>query len=218
MISEGDLMERPIDFDLIRNARFPEGEFGLRMIDGMNQGHAALTDWGFSQVESWGKTILDVGCGGGAALRKLAEALPEATFWGCDISPLAVSASVEMNRENTLNGRMTFVVCGVSELPFESKKFDTVFSVESLYFWPNPKEDLKEISRVLKPGGRFMTVLEMVGGRLSQRHQAIAERLEMFCPTAEELENLFKESGFCVEKILHDTERGWLCGVGMKMN
>lgn len=209
-------MERPIDFDLIRNARFPEGEQGVRMIQGMNQGHAALTDWGFSQVLEWGKTVLDVGCGGGAALNRLAEGFPEAQFFGCDVSPLAIEASKELNREAVENGRMQFTVCGVSRLPFEDETFDTVFSVESLYFWPNPQEDLKEILRVLKPGGRFMTVLEMVGGNLSPRHSAIAERLEMFCPTPGELEELLERSGFSVEKILYDSENSWLCGVGAK--
>ncbi len=209
-------MERPIDFELIRNAKFPEGEQGLRMIHGMNQGHAALTDWGFSQTTDWGNAVLDVGCGGGAALKKLAERLPETKFFGCDVSPLAIEASEELNRENTENGRMKFTVCGVSNLPFEDETFDTVFSVESLYFWPNPKEDLKEVLRVLRSGGRFMTVLEMVGGNLSQRHLTIAEHLEMFCPTPKELENLFKDSGFSVEKILYEPENSWLCGIGRK--
>lgn len=61
-----------------------------------------------------------------------------------------------------------------------------------------------------------MTVLEMVGGSMSERHAEIARRLEMFCPAPEELRELLTRSGFSVTALTHDTQNGWLCGVGKK--
>lgn len=209
-------MEKPIDFDLIRNARFPEGALGTQMIEGMNRSHARLTEWGFSHISEFGQTVLDVGCGGGAALKKLAERYPDAQFFGCDISPLAIQSAERLNAETVSSGRMKFHCGGVSELPFPDAFFDTVFSVESLYFWPDPEKDLAEILRILKPGGCFITVLEMVGGSMSERHAEIARRLEMYCPTPEELRALLTRSGFSVTALVHDTPNGWLCGVGEK--
>ena len=213
---EKKTMEKPIDFDLIRNARFPEGALGTQMIEGMNRSHARLTEWGFSHISEFGQTVLDVGCGGGAALKKLAERFPNAQLFGCDVSPLAIQSAEELNAENVSAGKMSFHCGGVSKLPFPNGFFDSVFSVESLYFWPDPEKDLAEILRVLKPGGRFMTVLEMVGGSMSERHAEIARRLEMFCPAPEELRELLTRSGFSVTALTHDTQNGWLCGVGEK--
>lgn len=207
--------EKPIDFELIKNAKFPEGPLGVQMIEGMNRGHASLTDWGFRHV-SFGPAILDVGCGGGIALQKLAARFPEAKLWGCDVSPLAIASAKEANAAQTAAGRMQFLECGVSRLPFPDHFFSTIFSVESLYFWPNPEQGLREILRVLQPGGCFMTALEMVGGTMSARHAAIARQLEMFCPTPDELRALLERVGFTACQIEHDLAHGWLCGVGKK--
>ena len=140
--------------------------------------------------------MLDVGCGAGAALRELAELHPEAVLTGCDISPLAIETASALNESYVKAGRMRFLRCGVPDLPFEDGAFDTVFSVESLYFWPDAQAGLKEIRRVLAPGGAFMTVLEMVGGMMDERQLAIVEHLKMVCPTREKLEDLMVSAGF----------------------
>ena len=196
--------------NLIRNAAFPEGELGVKMIEGMNRGHSDLTDWGFSHVK-FGNRILDVGCGGGAALAKLAIQFPEASLAGCDVSPLAVEYAQTINSDLISAGRLEVKLTGVPKLDFADNSFDTVYSVESLYFWRNPVEGLQDILRVLVPGGTFMTVLEMVGGNMSIHHEEIAKELKMFCPTPEELKQLVLQAGFIDPVLDEDRENGWVC-------
>ena len=160
--------------------------------------------------------VLDVGCGGGMAIRRLATRWTDSTFFGCDISPTAVMTAQTVNREQIVSGQTTILQAGVSELPFPEATFDFVYSVESLYFWPDSRLGCREIHRVLKPGGIFMTVLEMVGGAMTPRHAQIAEFLKMYCPTPVELRNLLLESNFTIRTIRYAPDRGWLCGIGQK--
>ena len=74
------------DFSKIETAGCPAGDAGRDMILRMNREHGPLRAWGFSHIPV-GRSVLDVGCGGGAALNELAERFPEAKLTGCDVSP-----------------------------------------------------------------------------------------------------------------------------------
>ena len=208
-------MPESVDFSRIETAGRPEGDAGRAMILRMNREHAPLRAWGFSHVEL-GRTVLDVGCGAGAALRELAERFPGAELTGCDISPLAVETAASLNPELVASGRLKFLLCGVPDLPFDDGAFETVFSVESLYFWPDQVAGLREILRVLAPGGTFMTALEMAGGAMDERQLAIVEHLHMKCPDRAGLLALMNEAGFEGARVDFEPTRRWLCGFGRK--
>lgn len=208
-------MSEKIDFDFIKNAAFPKGDGGTQILSNMNENHGDLTSWGFEHI-NFGKKVLDIGCGGGGAIARLAKMYPEATICGCDISPTSIECSTEKNKELIKAGRLSLKVSNVSNLDYSNEEFDSVYSVESLYFWPNQQEDLKEVFRVLKSNGMFMTVLEMVGGSLSERSSAIANHLNMNCPSPEELENLLKNAGFSDVKVYYNEENSWLCATAAK--
>ena len=203
------------DFSNVETAGCPAGDAGRDMILRMNREHGPLRAWGFAHIPV-GRSVLDVGCGAGAALRELAERYSEAVLTGCDISPLAVETATALNEELVKSGRMRFLQCGVPNLPFGDGVFDTVFSVESLYFWPDALAGLKEIRRVLVPGGVFMTALEMVGGMMDERQLAIVEHLKMFCPTKNELAELMAEAGFADVNVDFEPDHVWLCATGRK--
>ena len=203
------------DFSKIETAGCPAGDAGRDMILRMNREHGPLRAWGFAQI-TVGRSVLDVGCGAGAALRELAEKYPDADLTGCDISPLAVETAMSLNESYVKAGRMRFLRCGVPDLPFADGAFDTAFSVESLYFWPDQLAGLREIRRVLAPGGHFMTALEMVGGMMDERQLAIVAHLGMVCPTRDELEDLMTAAGFADVTVELEPEHRWLCAAGRK--
>ena len=203
------------DFSKIETAGCPAGDAGRDMILRMNREHGPLRAWGFAHIPV-GQSVLDVGCGAGAALRELSDRYPEAELTGCDISPLAVETASALNEDLVKSGRMRFLRCGVPDLPFADGAFDTAFSVESLYFWPDQVAGLREIRRVLAPGGWFMTALEMVGGMMNERQLAIVEHLKMVCPTQDELRGLMTEAGFADVTVELEPEHRWLCAAGRK--
>ena len=59
--------------------------------------------------------------------------------------------------------KQVFVTLGSAEkLPYEDEKFDLVTAVETVYFWPHLPDCLKEVRRVLKQGGKFAIMVEVV--------------------------------------------------------
>ncbi|MCY4047496.1 MAG: class I SAM-dependent methyltransferase [Candidatus Dadabacteria bacterium] len=91
-----------------------------------------------------GEVILDVGCGTGALMSKIAESGCEVV--GVDSSPEMVSAA----REKGLDARVVDAQC----MEF-SNQFDAVFSNASLHWMPDSNAVLSNVHKALKPGGRF---------------------------------------------------------------
>ncbi len=202
-------------FSKVETAGCPAGDAGRDMILRMNREPGPPRAWGLAHLPV-GRSVLDVGCGAGAALRELAERYPDAVLTGCDISPLAVETATALNEAFVKSGRMRFLLCGVPDLPFADGAFDMVISVESLYFWPDQLAGLREIRRVLAPGGHFLTALEMVGGMMNDRQLAIVEHLKMVCPTPDELKDLMVSAGFADVSVELEPEHGWQCAAGRK--
>jgi SAM-dependent methyltransferase len=94
--------------------------------------------------------VADVGCGAGWLARLLSERVPEGRVVGIDISDEMVRRSRRnyVDLENTM-----FVVGGADEIPWDANFFTKAISVESAYYWPEPRRCLGEIFRVLREGG-----------------------------------------------------------------
>jgi ubiquinone/menaquinone biosynthesis C-methylase UbiE len=85
-------------FWLFLQVRKPSGWLGRRVVRAMNLGHAKLTDWGLQEViVAKNAAILDVGCGGGYTVRKLATMAPEGKVVGLDYSAASVAVSRQTN-------------------------------------------------------------------------------------------------------------------------
>jgi ubiquinone/menaquinone biosynthesis C-methylase UbiE len=95
-------------------------------------------------------SILDVGCGTGRLLRKARERWPEAWLFGVD----PAEGMVEQAR--TLMPDATFYLIAAESLPFPEASVDLVFSTLSFHHWEEQVQGLREIRRVLRPGGRFI--------------------------------------------------------------
>ncbi len=143
------------------NCAHPKGRGGRAMLKFMNLCHAPLTNWGltFAEIKD-GWTMLDIGCGGGATLQRMLKRCSNAKVYGIDISEESVAKARKVNADK-LN-KQVFITKGSAEkLPYEDGKFDLVTAVETVYFWPNLPKCLQEVRRVLKPGGRFVIMVEV---------------------------------------------------------
>ncbi|MBR4898386.1 MAG: class I SAM-dependent methyltransferase [Prevotella sp.] len=147
---------------LFTNCAHPKGRMGRAMLKFMNLCHAPLTNWGLNLVDIQdGWTMLDIGCGGGATLKRLLKRSQDAQVYGIDISDESVAKARKVNR--ALLDKQVFIQQGsAAKLPYEDGMFDLVTAVETVYFWPNLPECLKEVRRVLKPGSRFAIMVEVV--------------------------------------------------------
>jgi ubiquinone/menaquinone biosynthesis C-methylase UbiE len=95
--------------------------------------------------------ILDVGCGGGRTIQKLAAMVTEGAVYGVDYAKGSVAASRAKNGGAIDAGRVVIAQGTVSKLPFAGEKFDLVTAVETQYYWPDLPGDMREMLRVRKP-------------------------------------------------------------------
>jgi ubiquinone/menaquinone biosynthesis C-methylase UbiE len=100
--------------------------------------------------------VLDMGCGSGWLSRRIAEKVPEGRVVGMDVSDQMVRVARRTSGEHH---NVLYVTGEVGEIPWETNFFTQASSVESAYYWPDPPAGLKEIFRVLRPGGNFWMLI-----------------------------------------------------------
>jgi ubiquinone/menaquinone biosynthesis C-methylase UbiE len=177
----------------------------------MNFGHAPLTNWGLSLVEIHdGWTMLDIGCGGGATLKRLLKRSQGAKVYGIDISEESVAKAIKVNAE--VIDKQVFVQQGsAAELPYEDRTFDLVTAVETVYFWPNLSNCLQEVRRVLKPGGRFAIMVEVID--TDSKWTNVVEGMTAYTP--EQLKQFLDDAGFAQTEI-HRKKPSYATILGVK--
>ena len=189
----------------------PEGFLGRMMLRFMNFGHALLTNWGLGLIEmhdSW--TMLDIGCGGGATLKRLLKRSEGAKVYGIDISEESVAKARRVNAK--VLDKQVFVTQGSAEkLPYEDGKFDLVTAVETVYFWPNLPDCLKEVKRVLKPGGQFAIMVEVIED--DSMWTDIVKGMTAYTP--EQLKKLLDDAGF-IQTEIHRKKPSYATILGVK--
>lgn len=96
--------------------------------------------------------LLDVGCGTGEVLNRIAGIYQNVQLYGLDISPKMLQIAKDKDVKNKIE-----YVCGDAEkLPFNKDMFDVLLTSESFHHYPNPKQALREFGRVLKPKGKMI--------------------------------------------------------------
>ena len=116
--------------------------------------------------------IIDIGCGTGRLLRAAAVRWPEAQLFGVDPAEQMVSEATR------LNPNAIFKLASAESLPFPDQTADIVLSSLSFHHWANQEKGLKEIARVLRPGGLFcladhsvVLLAKLFGEKVKSRNQ-----------------------------------------------
>ncbi|MFH9863313.1 class I SAM-dependent methyltransferase [Streptomyces sp. NPDC017202] len=107
---------------------------------------AAVTELGLRE----GDRVLDAGCGTGRALPPLRDAVgPSGVVVGADLTPAMLEAAVRAGRDRA--GRL--LLADVTALPLRSGSLDAVFAAGLVAHLPDPSRNLRELARVVRPGG-----------------------------------------------------------------
>lgn len=184
----------------------------------MNRRHSRVTDWGLQQVPiDDHDTILDVGCGGGRTVAKLAAAASRGKIFGIDHAQESVDAARRTNRQLIALGRVDIQQASVTKLPFENDTFDLVTAIETHFWWQDLPAGMREVYRVLKPGGRMLLIAEFYnGGKHARYADRLAHYTGMASLTLAEHEEILRKAGFTEIRVVEELTKGWLCGVGLK--
>ncbi|MBD2294393.1 class I SAM-dependent methyltransferase [Anabaena sphaerica FACHB-251] len=99
--------------------------------------------------------VLDLGCGTGRLLNRLASEFPDLRGTGLDLSPQMLRVARQSNHHRP---RLIYLEGNAESLPFAEGQFDAVFNTISFLHYSQPERVLSEVARVLAPGGRFYLV------------------------------------------------------------
>lgn len=207
-------------FVLVRQCRKPTWLPGRLFLRSMNLSHAGLTKWGLAHASIQPTdTILDVGCGGGRTIDTMAKAAWHGRVFGVDYSATSVDVARHVNAAAIEAGRVGIQQASVSALPFPAATFDLVTAVETHYYWPDLQSDLREVRRVLKPGGRVVLIAEAYRGRRADWLYRPAMRLlRAEYLTADEHRAALEGAGYANVEVHTEPSKGWLCAVGSSPN
>jgi len=141
-----------------KQARKPTGIFGRFFMSRVfEKGNVELNDLMYESLSiQRNDHILEIGFGTGKLIKKIAARLDNGIVEGIDFSDSMVAIAQKKNRTHIKNGKVMIHLGDFDEHPFEANAFDTIFSVNTIYFWKNPEITISKICRILKPGGKVL--------------------------------------------------------------
>jgi SAM-dependent methyltransferase len=98
--------------------------------------------------------VLEIGFGPGIGIAMAAALAKQGKIFGLDFSKDMVKKASRRNRVLIDAGNVELKFGSLNPAPFPGNSFDKIFAVNVVYFWPRPEQELGEIARMLKPGGR----------------------------------------------------------------
>jgi arsenite methyltransferase len=162
--------------------------------EGMEQDHLPIT---LPVLEKMGlaaaDNVLDVGCGSGWLSRRLAKRVMEGRVVGMDVSDemIRVARRTSLDFENIL-----YAIGEVAEIPWEANFFNHAISVESAYYWPEPAAGIREIFRVLRPGGAAWILINYYRDNPHCHQWGPLLAMPTHLLSAEEWKEFFQATGF----------------------
>jgi ubiquinone/menaquinone biosynthesis C-methylase UbiE len=137
-----------------RQFREPTGLLGRLVGNLMARGNEYEGEWTVSLLNIQANDhVLEIGFGPGVSIQRVSQKATSGLVAGIDLSQAMVQTARKRNAAAIQAGRVELNQGNVAALPFGNDSFDKAFAIHSIYFWPKPTEGLRELRRVLKPGG-----------------------------------------------------------------
>ena len=132
----------------------PSGFLGTLIGRRMAKGNRFDAEWSVSLLNIQpDDRVLEIGFGPGVSTQLASAKASKGFVAGIDHSRTMVQAAAQRNAAAVQSGRLELRVGEAGSLPYPDQSFDIVFSLHSIYFWPEPIDSLREIKRVLKQEG-----------------------------------------------------------------
>jgi ubiquinone/menaquinone biosynthesis C-methylase UbiE len=155
-----------------------------------------------------GAKILDVGAGTGGIVPYLLEAVgAEGSIWAIDFAEEMVRVGRKKFVEES---QVIFEMASVEDLPYKDRFFDQIICFGAFHHFEEKSKALKEMGRVLKPGGTLVIAHALSSKALRNHHQNCAPVSKDFLPEGDEMRSLLEKAGFQVNRLI-DQQGCYLC-------
>ena len=148
--------------------------------------------------------VLDLGAGSGYAGRAIRDTYGAGTIYGLDGSP-AMAANAASYTDDP---RVGYLIGDFGALPFAADTIDHVWTMEAFYYAADPRETLREVARVLRPGGTFFCGVNFYEENVHSHEWQERISVEMTLWDAATYREAFREAGLAVaaQEFVPDTE------------
>jgi ubiquinone/menaquinone biosynthesis C-methylase UbiE len=194
------VVARMVDFKgwILSQAAVPHGRSGRVVAKTMPMFHSLFYGPAAERLELRRDDILlDVACGSGALLDRYAGDAQHVA--GIDLSDIQIDLARRRLHDRIADGSAEIVVGDAAHLPWEDGTFTAASCVGSLDYFADPDAAVKEIHRVLRPGGRV--VLTYGIDDRNEKAVAQAESWGLHQPTENEVRSLIEAVGFVLDEI-----------------
>jgi SAM-dependent methyltransferase len=146
---------------LVAQAHHPTGPVGR--VEGWVFAHRSSNvrrnRWAVELLEvKPGDRVIELGCGPGVAVAALARRATHGLVVGVDHSAVVIGQARRRNANAIKEGRVRLIHAPVEHLEVADGSFDAALAVNTVGMWPEPTTRLREIGRLLRPGGRIALV------------------------------------------------------------
>lgn len=160
----------------------------------LNRGNTPLIKATLARLElRRDSAYLDLGFGGGLALREAARTVTRAPLYGVDFSPDVVAEGQRIFADLIGAGRLTLMQGDVTDMPLRDGLFERISTMNTIYFWPDPERAAAELFRLLTPGGRL--AIGYTGAEKMARYPLLTD--DFTHVDADRVEALLRGAGFC---------------------
>jgi len=141
--------------------------------------------------------LLEIGFGHGKTIHRAAARLDRGFVAGIDLSETMLRMATRTNREAIEAGTVELELGDSSNIDYPDGRFSKALAVHTVYFWADPAAHLREIARVLLPGGTFVLGFRPKG---QPGTESFPDSIYTFYSEAE-IAALLEDAGFRVQQM-----------------
>jgi len=142
---------------LAENLRHPKGLFGWFVGQFMNHFNDGIINQTIDLLpDVKDQCIVEVGIGSGKALQLTSQKYTDAKLYGLNLYTKMIASAGRRNKRLIKISKLKLHLTSIDSIPLANDSVDTLFTINTIYFWKDLDEACREVHRVLKKGGRFI--------------------------------------------------------------